>query len=240
MAFTVQLTLTKKTQPGATLLLRTALGLEFGPRAKMLALQPTTERLLQPDELIPHAVQRTIRFLDAHGVSGRLSRNPVVHGCKDAASKRWRNGKRGIDLADELKSLAGSYVTAGCSERVFLCHIPADCRFDIRKIRVALGASRRPTRLSPAGCECLGIGFGRVNPFSEGIMHIFDESLLGREGTMMTNAGDRTWAVEFSPADLIRSIREAIISDVVKLHAAMNQNDDELSSHENEREGKYQ
>jgi len=191
----------------------------------MLALQPTTERLLQPDEVIPEAVQRTIRFLDAHGVSGRFSRNPVVHGCENAASKRWRDGKRGIALSDELKSLAGAYTTDGFAERVFLCHIPADRRFDIRKIRAALGASRRPTWLSPAGCERLGIGFGRVNPFFDGMVHIFDQSLLGREGTMMTNAGDRTWAVEFYPADLIRSIGEAVVADVVKLCFAMNQND---------------
>jgi hypothetical protein len=44
--------------------------------------------------------------------------------------------------------------------------------------------------------------------------HIFDRSLLNREGSMMTNAGDRTRGVEFCPADLIRSIHRTIIADV--------------------------
>ena len=197
----------------------------------MLLFQPTTERLFQQAELIPHAVQCTIRFLEARGVSARFSRNPVAHGCEDAASKRLRNGRRGIPLADELKSLAGAYVTGGYSEHVFLCHIPANRRFDIRKIRAALGAPQRPRWLSAEGCQRLGIGFGRVNPFFEGMSHIFDRSLLNREGSMMTNAGDRTWGVEFCPADLIRSIHGTIIADVVVCDAN-NQDDEQLRSPE--------
>ena len=181
----------------------------------MLLLQPTTELLLQHDELIPRPVQSTIRFLEERGVSARFSRNPVAYGCEDAATKRLRNGRRGIPLTNELKSLAGAYITCGSSEHVFLCHIPAHRRFDIRKIRTALSAPQRPRWLSAEGCQRLGIGFGRVNPFFAGIQHIFDRSLLNREGSMMTNAGDRTWAVEFCPADLIRSIHGSIIADVL-------------------------
>lgn len=181
----------------------------------MLLLQPTLDPLFQQDEFIPHPVQSTIRFLEARGLCARFSRNPVAHGCEDAATKRLRNGRRGIPLSDELKSLAGAYFTSGSSEQVFLCHIPAHRRFDIRKIRAALGAPQRPRWLSAEGCGRLGIGFGRVNPFLDGLRHIFDRSLLSREGSMMTNAGDRTWAVEFDPADLIRSIDGSIIADVV-------------------------
>ena len=193
----------------------------------MLLLQPTIERLLQQDELIPHPVQSTIRFLEARGLSARFSRNPVAHGCEDAATKRLRNGRRGIPLADELKSLAGAYVTGGTAEHAFLCHIPANRRFDIRKIRAALCAPQRPRWLSAEGCGRLGIGFGRVNPFLDGMRHIFDRSLLGREGSMMTNAGDRTWAVEFDPADLIPSIQGAIVADVVVCDA-ISQDDNQL------------
>jgi len=193
----------------------------------MLLLQPTTERLLLQDELIPHPVQSTIRFLEARGLSARFSRNPIAHGCEDAASKRLRNGRRGIPLADELKSLAGVYVTGGNSEHVFLCHIPAHLRFDIRKIRAAVSAPQRPRWLSAEGCQRLGIGFGRVNPFLEGMPHVFDRSLLSRESSMMTNAGDRTWAVEFDPADLIRSIHGSIIADVVVCDA-IDQDDKQL------------
>ena len=194
----------------------------------MLSLQPTIERLLQQDELIPHPVLSTIRFLEARGLSARFSRNPMAHGCEDAATKRLRNGRRGIPLADELKSLAGAYITGGTAEHVFLCHIPAHRRFDIRKIRAALGAPQRPRWLSAGGCQSLGIGFGRVNPFLDDVVHIFDESLPSRDGTMMTNAGDRTWAVEFCPADLIRSIHGSIIADVVVCDA-INQHDKQSS-----------
>ena len=44
---------------------------------------------------------------------------------------------------------------------------------------------------------------------------------------MMTNAGDRTWAVEFDPADLIRSIHGSIIADVVACEA-ISQDDNQL------------
>jgi len=44
---------------------------------------------------------------------------------------------------------------------------------------------------------------------------------------MMTNAGDRTWAVEFDPADLIPSIQGAIVADVVVCDA-INQDDNQL------------
>jgi len=193
----------------------------------MLLVQPMIDKLLLQEELIPHPVQSTIRFLETRGVAAKFSRNPVAFGCEDASTKRLRNGRRGIPLADELKSLAGAYVTGGSAEHVFLCHIPANRRFDIRKIRAALAAPQRPRWLSAEGCQRLGIGFGRVNPFLDGLRHIFDRSLLGREGSMMTNAGDRTWAVEFDPADLIPAIQGAIVADVVVCDA-INQDDNQL------------
>ena len=148
----------------------------------MRLLQPTTGPLLLQDELFPHPVQSTIRFLETRGLSARFSRNPMAHGCEDAATKRLRNGRRGIPLADELKSLAGAYITGGTSEHVFLCHIPANRRFDIRKIRAALGAPQRPRWLSEEGCQRLGIGFGRVNPFFDGHATCLRPKLAEPEG----------------------------------------------------------
>ena len=127
------------------------------------------------------------------------------------------NGSRGIPVADELKSFAATVPGEGRRDEIFiLCHVPADCRFDFRKIRAVLKAPSRVKRLSPEGCEQRRIGYGRCNPFIAEATHVFDQSLFGKAGTMMTNACNRTWAVEFDPAAVIRAIDAAIAGDIVE------------------------
>ena len=182
----------------------------------MLITPPTTDGLLQPGEQIPTPVQQMLNFFVEFGIPARLSRNPVAFGCDDASTKRLRNGKRGIPLTDELKSIAVLCRDPDGIHNVALCHVPADRRLDLNKARLALHSTRRLTWIPPEECERRKIGFGRMNPFIQGVRHVFEVSLADRSGTMMTNAGDRTWAVEFHPADLVRVVPNALIDDIIE------------------------
>jgi len=69
---------------------------------------------------------------------------------------------------------------------------------------------------------------GIVNPFlteaqeKNEVLHVFDESLLTPmpffPGTMMTNAGEHTWGIEFDPLPLIDAVNRKIIADVACSH----------------------
>jgi hypothetical protein len=176
------------------------------------------ERLLyQHEQEVPPKVRNLVGWFRTHGISGWLSRNRIANGCEDAARKRLRNGRRGIPLADELKSFAATIPGSDRRDEVFiLCHAQADCRYDFRKVRAVLKAPGRVTRLSPEGCEQRRIGFGRCNPFVAEATHVFDRSLFTKAGTMMTNACNRTWAIEFDPVAVIRAIDGAIVGDIVE------------------------
>lgn len=180
--------------------------------------RPFAEKLAQAhkllkrrDESVPADVVDTIEFLCGLGVPFSLSRNEPATTCRDAAAKRVRNGKTGIPLADELKSMFGVCKDTDGKERMFLAHCRGHQRLDFQKLKRALGARRRPRRLSPDELTGLNLEVGLVNPFEDwrfepktspyrmdmklvarGVEQLFDESLLYRFGdssTMMTNAG---------------------------------------------------
>jgi len=180
---------------------------------------------------IPEPVRQTIAFLAGAGVWFRLSRNPEAQSCRDAANKRDRLGHIGIPLWDELKSFCGSYVERGGQRRLLMAHCRGDEVLDMDALARALGAIESPIRLEGEDLLSLGMAYGLVNPFTlydpsrpldedrSLPVQVFDEGLLrplGVPGTMMTNAGDLTWAVEFSPRELVAAIPGARVDSIAE------------------------
>lgn len=188
--------------------------------------------LLRPGETqVPQPVVQTVRFLSSRSVWFRLSRNLEARSCRDAAHKRQRLGHEGIPLWDELKSFFGSFVNAHGKPQLFVAHCRADQRLNMELLQRALRAQPVPRRLSEAELARLGTEYGRVNPFGSAeltceqiayvldlkflessVLQMFDEDLIepiGVPGTVMTNAGDLTWAVEFYAKELVKKIDNA-------------------------------
>lgn len=165
-------------------------------------------------EVMPAEVVRVVDFLTRHGVWHVLTRNSPATGCRDAAARRWRLGRQGIPLYDELKTLCmAAYLPEG--RRHVLLHTRANARLDLEAAARLMGALRPLARLSADELRAAyGIGYGTVNPFTfpNRFIHVFDNDVLvpyTAPHTMMTNAGDPTWAVEFEPTALIGALRAA-------------------------------
>jgi aspartate racemase len=128
-------------------------------------------------------------------------------------------GHRGIPLWDELKSFLGEYEDA-TGTSVFLAHCRGDRELDFAKVRDSLRAAGEVRRVTLEKAQVLGTAYGTVNPMLAGIeiLQLFDEELrrpLGVPGTVMTNAGDHTWAVEFDPNEFVTRVPQARWVDVV-------------------------
>jgi aspartate racemase len=175
--------------------------------------------LLNAHEDVPHSVRRCAEHLSELGVWHQFSRNEPAMSCQDAAQKRNRLGHRGIPLWDELKSFLGEYEDAEGS-RVFLAHCRGDRELDFAKVQKSLQATGDIRRVTFEKAQLLGSAYGTVNPVlaENEILQLFDEELrrpLGVPGTVMTNAGDHTWAVEFEPSEFVGKVRQARWADVV-------------------------
>lgn len=179
---------------------------------------------------LPPDVVTTIRFFTDAGVWFQLSRNQEAEGCRDAARKRNRLGHRGIPLWDELKSFLASFVDEQGHRRLIMAHCRGDRRLDLEALGRVLHAKKLPAKIGEFEAASIGTGYGRVNPFVVGGEHskdlrepvplqIFDHDLcnrLGVPGTIMTNAGDRTWGVEFYPDELIAIMPEASVAVIAE------------------------
>ena len=197
--------------------------------------------LLRPGETqVPEPVIQTVSFLASRGVWFQLGRNLEARSCRDAARKRRRLGHEGIPLWDELKSYFGSFINAQGNPQLFVAHCRADQRLNMEWLEQALKAEDIPRRLTESELATLGLEYGLVNPFSSlqftrarsqviyvldprffesEILQVFDEDLLepiGIPGTVMTNAGDLTWAVEFYPQELASRIDNAITARIAE------------------------
>lgn len=188
--------------------------------------------LREGEDHVPEAVLQTVRFLSERGVWWQLSRNHGAFSCRDAAHKRWRLGHEGIELWNELKSFFGRFRNAGGTEQYFLAHCRGDRVVNIERLQETLQAQAEPERLSDEELHKLELRYGLVNPFEtwkhaefalDGpllgapVLQVFDIELqkrLGVPGTVMTNAGDLTWAVEFDVVDLIEKSDHAIPADI--------------------------
>jgi aspartate/glutamate racemase len=175
--------------------------------------------LLKKGEKIPKGVFRCAEILLSLGVWHQFSRNPKAMSCPDAAQRRNRLGHIGIPLWDELKSFLGEYEDSGGSKKLFLAHYRGDREVDLHKVRIALNTEKEVHRLKSS--EGLEDVYGIVNPFfeSDDILQIFDYELhrnIGVPGTVMTNAGEHTWAVEFDPSELVIKLKGASWADIIE------------------------
>lgn len=181
-------------------------------------------RLLHSDEAeTPAPVRATISFLSGLGIWYQLSRNGPATSCRDAAHKRSRLGHVGIPLRDEMKSFFGKAVIDD-KVRDVMAHCRGDRLLDLSKLAACIGSAARPQRLNDDEIEERGLRYGLVNPFEtwtpyeldgrfmhapSSVLQVFDRDLLdevGCPGTVMTNAGDLTWAVEFYATELFTAL----------------------------------
>jgi threonine dehydratase len=178
------------------------------------------DELVRPEEAgVPKAVVRAHEFLTSLGVWHLFSRNREALSCRDAAKKRYRLGHVGIPLSDEMKTYLGEYGTAP-DQRYVAIHTRGDRQLRMDTLETLLGGSLR--RLNDEEVEQLGTAYGKVNAFMAYALdfpvlqmipvdQVFDIDLLRRgasPGTVMTNASDYTWAVEFDPIELHQALRE--------------------------------
>ncbi len=184
------------------------------------------------EDRVPPPVLHTAAFLAAHGVWCRLSRNHEAFSCRDAARKRWRLGHEGIELWNELKSYFGRFRNASGHEQFVLAHCRGDRVVNLEQLARALHAQREVERLDEAEVKRFGVQYGLVNPFetwkvseyemdgpalTTPVLQVFDRELatpLGVPGTVMTNAGDLTWAVEFDVVALMDALDNAFVEDI--------------------------
>jgi aspartate/glutamate racemase/prolyl-tRNA editing enzyme YbaK/EbsC (Cys-tRNA(Pro) deacylase) len=180
-------------------------------------IKKASDLLRRGEHVVPDAVRRAETFLADAGIWYRLARNSPAMGCRDAAQRRERLGHRGIPLWDELKSLAF------LDDRgLAIAHCRGDEDFDVEALSAAFGVSDL-TAADEVTLEGLGLGYGLINPFGTwtdqtlAVRHVFDRGLLeriGTPGTMMTNAGERTWAVEFFAPDLIKALANTQVARI--------------------------
>jgi len=169
-------------------------------------------------ESIPNAVIEISNFCEHNKLNVQFSRNEPASNCKDASSKRKRHGRVGIPLFDELKSSIEYYYDNNGEKVIIATHYRGNQMMDraliekhiekkIEKTAVQIQRLEKDELLSRFGMQ-----FGTVNPIllevrSQGkIRQFFDESLF-KPGTMMTNAGNHTWAIEFSSDQLAAAIK---------------------------------
>lgn len=183
------------------------------------------QMLLADGEIVPEQVRRCSMRLRALGIWHQFSRNEPATSCQDAARKRNRLGHKGIPLWDELKSFLGEYQDVERKRRIFLAHCRGDRKLDMDKVRHALRFVGEIQRVSLKSEERLWkdhrVGYGTVNPLINipEVVQIFDYELhhpVGVPGTVMTNAGDFTWAVEFDPAELVLKLEGSRWAEIIQ------------------------
>jgi aspartate racemase len=141
-----------------------------------------------------------------------------------------------------MKSFIGRYVNRCGEARLFLAHCRADQRLNSAKLSDALATKEHldleRARLSNEEMEALGLEYGIVSPWqtwdvqrdskardgeirsrAHEVEQVFDDDLLqpiGTPGTVMTNAGALTWAVEFHPRELVAKLPNARVTDIAE------------------------
>lgn len=177
----------------------------------------------------PDPVKLVIDFFQTHKVWYNITWNHEAMSCADAANKRKRLGSDiGIPLCDELKSNIGFYVSQG-EKKILLIHCRGNQMIDEEKVNSFLGAEyfRLPNNdlLNEFNCE-----YGLVNPFFfysnfPEIEQVFDKSVLDEffpPYTLMTNAGDKNWGIEFKPRELVNVIKSMKVADVITDESKIN------------------
>jgi len=182
---------------------------------------------LETTKTIPVSVKETVAFFKKKKLWFILSKNIKSTSCRDAANNRFRLGHVGIPLQDELKSFFGKIIE-GEKEKYLVIHCRGHQELDFGKALNLIESKGRIERLSAKELsEFSGTQYGTVNPFSldphiisKPILQVFDTSVNTHSSapyTMMTNAGDLEWGIEFDPSELIKALPETktIVGKVV-------------------------
>ncbi len=196
------------------------------PKSKETELK-SAKRLLKKDteKEIPENVLTVINFFIENHIGFILSRNGFAGNCRDARYKRNRLGHTGIPLYDELKSIVGFARDRNGSKQIVAMHCRAHLSMNLERVMKVCDLQNEIAIFPEADLkEKYNIEFGTVNPVlleiksNHEVLHVFDTSVLETvarfPGTMMTNAGDHTWGIEFDPRELVASIENKIIDTI--------------------------
>jgi prolyl-tRNA editing enzyme YbaK/EbsC (Cys-tRNA(Pro) deacylase) len=170
----------------------------------------------------------TIRYCVEKGIAFVLSRNKKAFSCRDASNKRKRLGHTGIPLCDEFKSIVFSGAGDTQKYKAYFVHCRGNLKIDVQRLMACCKLSCEPVIMPKKELgERFDMELGIVNPFltqntpKDEVLHVFDKSLLTSmsffPGTMMTNAGEHTWGIEFDPRLLINAVENKVISGVACL-----------------------
>jgi len=191
-------------------------------------LSIATSLLIEDEKDIPDNVISVLRYCCNKSVGFVLSRNTKAMSCRDARSKRSRLGHIGIPLCDELKSMVFRGFDKNNHETIIMAHCRGNYEIDVCALTDACSLERHPEIMRESDLqERYEMVFGIVNPFladsrwSGRFIHVFDEDILRKTsklpGTMMTNAGDHTWAIEFDPVLMVTAFNSPIVSRITKI-----------------------
>jgi len=154
-------------------------------------------------------------------ITSNNENNREVQGCWDAVNYRVRLGHSKIPIFCELKSNFG-FINKDNDKKYLLVHYRGNQKLDYEKIKKLTEADFQRIEDETELQNLFGSGFGLVNPFlgfdRSDILQIFDKSLTTQQFipyTMMTNASHRRWGIEFKPDELINSLPNILIEDVV-------------------------
>lgn len=175
---------------------------------------------------MPDAVAEVQRWSQNKEITLHFTQNETAGSCTDACRKRMRRGEKGIPLGDELKSLVCSCETKDRQQMLVAVHCRANNRVHFGKlrrlVRDIMGGKPNITLMEPDMLQKkFRLRFGEVNPVlletrsQQSLLQVFDAGLLRREDTLMTNAGVRTWGIEFDPVAMIFSLQNCVVSPVV-------------------------
>ena len=154
-------------------------------------------------------------------ITSNNEKNREVLGCWDAVNYRVRLGHSKIPIFCELKSNFG-FIIKDNEKKYLLVHYRGNQKLDYEKVKKIIGADFQRIEDETELKNLFSSGFGLVNPFlgfdRKDILQIFDKSLKTQNFipyTMMTNASHRRWGIEFKPDELIKSLANKLMEDVV-------------------------
>lgn len=176
-------------------------------------------------QLFTKNIELTLHFFYKNEIPFFLSRNKTAFSCKDAAKKRNRNFHTGIPLEDELKTFFGEVKLSHTVSKLILINVSGRDRIDFNKIRRALNTEEKISFVNTKLMDQFGIKFGTVNPFLinekyeivkddikyDDLIIFFDKKLLSRKRSMMTNAGELNWGLEFKVSHIYKHFENSII-----------------------------
>ena len=164
---------------------------------------------------LPQTVINNTNFLKSKNIWHILSLNQEAKSCADAAAKRNRLGHTGIPIFDELKSELGFFTNKENQKQKVLVHCRGNQKLDRLKISGILNSEYQRSS-DPQDIK------GLINPFDEkfrSLLQIFDISTtiaFYPPYTMMTNAGDFNYAIEFEVNELISHLENVKIENVIR------------------------